>query len=130
MSGTVVSRDSVIDRDAKLCRALVMPHTYVGPLLEVRDAIVAGNLLIDVDSGTHTRISDSFMLSSIDNRTIAAIARDAAARVVNIIRAALSARRTLVRSEYGTTAAILRSRSAAPGDRRGRSDPEVAGASD
>src|SRR5262249_50389941 len=92
MSETVVSSDSVIDRRATLRRALVMPRTYVGPLLEVSNAIVAGDLLIDVDTGTHTKVTESFMLSSIDNRPLVAVLRDAAARVGGILRVALSPR--------------------------------------
>jgi NDP-sugar pyrophosphorylase family protein len=92
MSETVVSSDSVIDRRATLRRALVMPRTYVGPLLEVSNAIVAGDLLIDVDTGTHTKVTESFMLSSIDNRPLVAVIRDAAARVGGMLRVALSPR--------------------------------------
>jgi len=92
MSETVVSSDSVIDRRATLRRALVMPRTYVGPLLEVSNAIVAGDLLIDVETGTHTKVTESFMLSSIDNRPLVAVIRDAAARVGDKLRVGLSAR--------------------------------------
>jgi hypothetical protein len=92
MSETVVSSDSVIDRRATLRRALVMPRTYVGPLLEVSNAIVAGDLLIDVETGTHTKVTESFMLSSIDNRPLVAVIRDAAARVGGMVRLALSPR--------------------------------------
>ena len=92
MSETVVSSDSVIDRRAILRRALVMPRTYVGPLLEVNNAIVAGDLLIDVDTGTHTKVTESFMLSSIDNRPLVAVIRDAAARVGGMLRVGLSPR--------------------------------------
>jgi hypothetical protein len=92
MSETVVSSDSVVDRRAILRRALVMPRTYVGPLLEVSNAIVAGDLLIDVDTGTHTKVTESFMLSSIDNRPLVAVIRDAAARVGGMLRVGLSPR--------------------------------------
>lgn len=92
MSETVVLRDSVIDRRAILRRALVMPRTYVGPLLEVSNAIVAGNLLIDVDTGAHTRVTESFMLSRIDNRPLIGVIRDAAARVGGMLRVGLSPR--------------------------------------
>ena len=92
MSETVVSSDSVIDRRATLRRALVMPRTYVGPLLEVSNAIVAGDLLIDVQTGTHTKVTESFMLSSIDNRPLVAVIRDAAARVGGMLGVAFSPR--------------------------------------
>jgi hypothetical protein len=92
MSETVVSSDSVIDRRATLRRALVMPRTYIGPLLEVSNAIVAGDLLIDVDTGSHTKVTESFMLSSIDNRPLVAVIRDAAARVGGMLRVAFSTR--------------------------------------
>jgi mannose-1-phosphate guanylyltransferase / phosphomannomutase len=90
MSYSVVSSDSVIDRYALLSRAVIMPNTYIGALLEVSDAIVAGNLLIHVDTGTYTRVTDSFLLSRVEERNIGAIIRDSAARAAHRIRLALS----------------------------------------
>jgi mannose-1-phosphate guanylyltransferase / phosphomannomutase len=89
-SYTIVSSDSVIDRNAILSRAVIMPNTYIGALLEVSDAIVAGDLLIHVDTGTHTRVTDSFLLSRIEERNIGAIIRDSAVRAARRIKLALS----------------------------------------
>ncbi|HTY56394.1 MAG TPA: NDP-sugar synthase [Candidatus Binataceae bacterium] len=90
MSGTIVCSDSVIDRGAILHRSVVMPRTYVGAMLELSNAIVAGDLLIDVDTGAHTRVAESFMLASIDARPLAAAVRDAAARLRAILGMASS----------------------------------------
>jgi mannose-1-phosphate guanylyltransferase / phosphomannomutase len=86
MSDTVVSSDSVIDTGATLHRALVMPHTYVGALVEVSDAIVSGNLVIHIDTGTHARVTDHFLLSRIGNRPIATLVQGAAARLRSMLR--------------------------------------------
>jgi mannose-1-phosphate guanylyltransferase / phosphomannomutase len=69
MSEVVVSSDVVIDRHATLRSAVIMPHTYVGELVEVADAIVAGHMLIHVDTGAVTRVTDSFLLASVRTRT-------------------------------------------------------------
>jgi NDP-sugar pyrophosphorylase family protein len=78
MSASIVSSNCVIDRRAILRRSVIMPRSYVGPLLEVSNAIVAGDLLIDVDTGAHTRVADSFMLSHIDRLPFGAIVKDTA----------------------------------------------------
>jgi mannose-1-phosphate guanylyltransferase/phosphomannomutase len=88
MSETVVSSDSVIDRCATLHRAVVMPHTYVGALVEVSDAIVSGNLVIHIDSGTHAWVTDQFLLSSISKRPFATLVEGAVARLRSMLRAA------------------------------------------
>jgi carbonic anhydrase/acetyltransferase-like protein (isoleucine patch superfamily) len=86
MSDTVVSSDSVIDSRAILRRALVMPHTYVGALVEISDAIVSGNLVIHIDTGTHARVSDQFLLSTTRRRPIAALVRGVARRLRDMLR--------------------------------------------
>lgn len=71
MSEVVVSSDVVIDRHAILRSAVIMPHTYIGELVEIADAIVAGDILIHVDSGAVTRVTDSFLLATVRTRSLA-----------------------------------------------------------
>jgi len=78
MSDVVVSNDVVIDRRAILRSAVVMPHTYVGELVEIADAIVSGNLLIHVETGAVTRVTDSFLLAAVRTRSLASPLRNAA----------------------------------------------------
>jgi mannose-1-phosphate guanylyltransferase / phosphomannomutase len=87
MSETVVSSDSVIDSHAILRRALVMPHTYVGSLVEISNAIVSGNLVIHIDTGTHARVSDQFLLATTQRRPIA-FGRGVAGRLRDMLRPA------------------------------------------
>jgi mannose-1-phosphate guanylyltransferase/phosphomannomutase len=75
MSEVVVSSDVVIDRHATLRSAVIMPHTYIGELVEVADAIVAGHMLIHVDTGAVTRVTDSFLLASVRTRSLASTLR-------------------------------------------------------
>ena len=70
MSEVVVSSDVVIDRGAILRSAVIMPHTYIGELVEVADAIVAEDELIHVKTGARTRVSDSFLLSSVRSQSL------------------------------------------------------------
>jgi lipopolysaccharide/colanic/teichoic acid biosynthesis glycosyltransferase len=71
MSEVVVSSDVVIDRRATLRSAVIMPHTYVGELVDVADAIVSGHMLIHVETGVVTRVTDSFLLASVRTRDLA-----------------------------------------------------------
>jgi mannose-1-phosphate guanylyltransferase / phosphomannomutase len=71
ISEVVVSSDVVIDRRATLSSAVIMPHTYIGEMVEITDAIVAGNMLIHVDTGAVTRVTDSFLLASVRSPSLA-----------------------------------------------------------
>jgi mannose-1-phosphate guanylyltransferase / phosphomannomutase len=66
----VVSNDVVIDRRAVISASVIMPNTYVGELVEVTNAIVAGDRLIHVDTGTITTVVDSFLLANIRRANI------------------------------------------------------------
>ena len=66
LGGEVVISDNVmIDRRARIRSSVIMPNTYIGELVEVTNAIVAGNHLIHVDTGTITTVADSFLLANI-----------------------------------------------------------------
>ncbi|MFM8332824.1 MAG: sugar phosphate nucleotidyltransferase [Candidatus Methylumidiphilus sp.] len=66
LSGEVVIGDHVIiDPHTRLADTLVLPHTYVGELVDLRNAIVRGNDLIRVDTGTHLRLADTFLLADL-----------------------------------------------------------------
>jgi NDP-sugar pyrophosphorylase family protein len=77
-----VSHDVVIDCRAMIRSSVIMPNTYIGELVEITDAIVAGNRLIHVDTGTVSTVADSFLLASIRSAEIGAWLRDYAERVV------------------------------------------------
>ena len=61
----VIAEHSYVDEGASLENCVVMPGTYVGKDVEIRNAIVAGNRLIRVDIDTITEIPDDFLLTSM-----------------------------------------------------------------
>ncbi len=61
----LVSNDVVIDRRAVVRSSVIMPNSYIGELVEVANAIVAGDYLIHVDTGTIATVTDSFLLARI-----------------------------------------------------------------
>lgn len=64
--GEVVVGDHVIIEEyARLTDTLILPHTYVGEWVELRNAIVRGNDLIRVDTNTHLNLSDTFLLADL-----------------------------------------------------------------
>jgi NDP-sugar pyrophosphorylase family protein len=66
LRGVVVLADYVIvDRQARLSDTVVLPHTYVGELVDLRNAIVRGNDLMRIDTGAQLRITDAFLLADL-----------------------------------------------------------------
>jgi NDP-sugar pyrophosphorylase family protein len=61
----VIGEAVVVDRGATIRDSVILPHTYVGELVEVRNAIVSGNDLIRVDTGARLRISEAFLLGKL-----------------------------------------------------------------
>jgi len=59
-----------------------MPNTYIGEFVEVTNAIVAGNRLIHVDTGTIVSVTDTFLLASINRPEIRVQVRDVVDRVI------------------------------------------------
>jgi mannose-1-phosphate guanylyltransferase / phosphomannomutase len=84
-ANVVVSDDVMIDSRAVLRAAVIMPHTYVGELVELDHAIVAGNRLIHVDTGVVATVTDSFLLATIHPENIATRLRGFADRVIAAI---------------------------------------------
>lgn len=71
LSGEVVIADNVIiDRRVNIESSVILPHTYIGELVELRNAIVRGNDLIRVDNGAILKISDTFLLADLKTSSI------------------------------------------------------------
>jgi mannose-1-phosphate guanylyltransferase / phosphomannomutase len=81
----VVSDDVVISSRAILRDAIIMPNTYVGELVEVANAIVAGNRLIHVDTGTVAAVTDSFLLAGLRTTGVATRIRASFDRLLGAI---------------------------------------------
>ena len=60
LADVVLADDVVVDRGASLRAAVVLPHTYIGEFVDVRNAIVWTNDLVQVDSGAVARLTDAF----------------------------------------------------------------------
>ena len=70
-SGEVVIGDNVIiDRCAVLENTVVLPNTYIGELVELKNAIVRGNDLIRVDIGSTLKVRDVFLLADLNTTPI------------------------------------------------------------
>ncbi len=66
LEDTVVICDQVIiDRQASLADTVVLPGSYVGARVELRNAIVSCNDLIRVDSGSVLQVVDAFLLADL-----------------------------------------------------------------
>jgi len=61
----MIARNVVVDRAATIFDSVVLPHSYVGELVEVGNAIVATDVLIRVDTGAVLKISDAFLLGRL-----------------------------------------------------------------
>ncbi len=58
-----VGDDCYIDSGAEIDRSIVMPGTYVGEELTVSQAIVTGNTLLRIDSGTRITLKEQQLLA-------------------------------------------------------------------
>ncbi len=67
LRGNVVVGDGCyVDADATLRSAVVLPGTYVGQNVNVSDAVVRGDVLVRVDTGTTLRVTDGELLAPMD----------------------------------------------------------------
>lgn len=63
---TVVGDDVVVDRGATVRNAVILPHTYVGEMVDVHDAIVWGDRMIRISDGVGTQLTDPLLLAPLD----------------------------------------------------------------
>ena len=63
----MIAREVVVDRAATLRDSVVLPHSYVGELVDLNNAIVASDILIRVDTGAVVKISDAFLLGRLSS---------------------------------------------------------------
>jgi NDP-sugar pyrophosphorylase family protein len=81
----VISNDVVVDDRAVIRSSVIMPNTYVGKLVEVSNAIVAGDRLIHIDTGTSTKVVDSFLLAKVREARFGSQIRNFADRVIGAV---------------------------------------------
>jgi len=64
----VIGARSVIDEGARVHHAMIMPGSYLGAGVEVADALVDRNLLVNLRLGAAVRVTDAFILGSMQVR--------------------------------------------------------------
>ena len=76
LAGTSVVSDSCfIDSKASITDSIIMPGTYVGENIEIRNAIVNGNQVLRIDSGASYRVADRFLLTQMQHQGASLTAR-------------------------------------------------------
>ena len=69
--GAVVGPDTVledhvyVDQSAGIIHSVIGPRTYVGVLTEVRNSLAWGRNLLNLKTGSHTEVSDHFLLGEL-----------------------------------------------------------------
>ncbi|MBK8816052.1 MAG: hypothetical protein IPN42_11400 [Methylococcaceae bacterium] len=61
----IIGKGSYIDRCVDINNTIVMPGVYVGPYLDLNEAIVTGNEVIRVDSGVVIPINDNKFIATL-----------------------------------------------------------------
>ena len=86
----VVSHGVMIDRYATLQDSVVLPDTYVGELVDVRNAIVQGNQLIRVDTGVVLPVVETFLLTDLRDATLRRTLAEPLNRLLGLLALGLS----------------------------------------
>ncbi|MBK1643692.1 hypothetical protein CKO25_03250 [Thiocapsa imhoffii] len=72
MGEVVISDEVIVDRSATLRACVILPHTYVGELVEIENAIVQANAIIRVDTGAVLQVTDACLLADLQVATMRA----------------------------------------------------------
>jgi len=78
----IIEEGSIIDQKSTIEKALILPHTYVGEGLEVRNAIVSKNIFINTDLKTTVTMPDAFILSALEEPSLKRLAFSSLERCV------------------------------------------------
>jgi mannose-1-phosphate guanylyltransferase / phosphomannomutase len=90
MNDVVINDDVIIDRQSTLRSAVILPHTYIGELVDVSDSIVSTNYLISAATGSVTRVVDSFLLSGLNQTSYTGGLGSALHRILGLLALLLS----------------------------------------
>jgi len=61
----VVGHDCIIDKQVKLDQCVVLPDTYIGEAVQLKNAIIMGTVLINIDKNTVESINDNAVLANL-----------------------------------------------------------------
>ena len=82
----VVGDNCFVDRGAHLEDSVILPGTYIGENLDVRNALVSANWLLRVDRGSAAyAVADPFMLASMHTGELKRRARSLANRALGLL---------------------------------------------
>lgn len=62
---TVLEDHVYVDQNAEVVRSVIGPQTYVGAMTEVRDSLAWGRDLLKLTTGSHTEVTDPFLLGGL-----------------------------------------------------------------
>jgi len=63
-NGVIVGREVLVDEGAELDHALILNHTYIGRKMLMKDKIVDGSRVIDVNTGAMEELEDEYLVGS------------------------------------------------------------------
>ncbi|SDW55008.1 NDP-sugar pyrophosphorylase, includes eIF-2Bgamma, eIF-2Bepsilon, and LPS biosynthesis proteins [Thiocapsa roseopersicina] len=86
----VISDDVIVDRRATINSSVILPHTYVGELVEITNAIVSANTMIRVDSGAVLQVTDACLLADLKQATLSGGIADPVHRLLGTLGLILS----------------------------------------
>ena len=79
-----VGRGCILDKDSSVQKTVVFPRSYVGEGLDLDEAIVDRNLLINMRIGTAVTVTDNFILSDMELRGIRNTLRQVVSRIAGL----------------------------------------------
>lgn len=81
---------ALVDESATLRRAVVMPGTYVGRMLEVDGVILDGQVIVNAADGTVAVIGDDLLLADLDQPVLGARVAAGLSRLAGLLIAAVA----------------------------------------
>jgi len=91
LSGNVVLNNGVIiDRNSSIEDSLILSNTFVGENLEIKNAILRGDLLIRVDTGAVVQVTDRFLTAKLGESIYDAHFADISNRIFGVMLSILS----------------------------------------
>lgn len=86
-----LNRHCIVDCGTVLENSVVMPDTYIGKYLDVRNAIVSGNYLIRIDNNSIIPVVNSFLLTDLKQKTFGYLFEEATHRGIALCALLLTA---------------------------------------
>ncbi len=81
----VISNNVIVDRKTSLDSCLILPDTYVGEMVDVRNAIVQGRTIIRIDTGARMNIVDRFLAADLKSESASNALGDIANRLSGLL---------------------------------------------